>query len=203
MGLQGGGVVSNFKNLVFMTVLTTVCGFLLSFTDNLYKKFFTADAEIARKALVLFPELGGRLEGLDPQKLFSKAFEKLSFGKEEFFRLRQGLATYLKLEESMGMCGKIRLLVAYSPAMNQVIGIEVVSHGETPGLGSRIDEFSFKSQFKGLAAADGVKAGRRKNGDGEFDAITGATISSKAVEKIVNQAIQKIKAFAATSKTWK
>ena len=62
-----------------------------------------------------------------------------------------------------------------------VIGIKIVSHSETPGLGSRVDSDSFLGQYKGLAGE--LTVGK------DVDAITGSTISSKAVTKGVNSAL--------------
>lgn len=68
---------------------------------------------------------------------------------------------------------------------NKVTGIEIISQQETPGLGTRIVESSFLNQFIGKSV-DGLKI--KKDG-GKIDAITGATISSRAITNGVRQAI--------------
>ena len=88
-----------------------------------------------------------------------------------------------------GFQDEIRLLYGYEPASRRVIGMEILASRETPGLGDKI----FKSQafvdnFNDLAVEPEivvVKDGRDQ--PHEVDAITGATISSKAVVKIINQ----------------
>ena len=68
----------------------------------------------------------------------------------------------------------------------------IISHLESPGLGARITESEFRDQFIGVDIAD---IALREKG-GEIDAITGATISSKAVvEAIRDTAIEKIKSL--------
>ena len=62
-----------------------------------------------------------------------------------------------------------------------VVGIKIVSHSETPGLGSRVDSDSFLGQYKGLGGV--LTVGK------DVDAITGSTNSSKAVTKGVNSAL--------------
>ena len=58
-------------------------------------------------------------------------------------------------------------------------GIEFVSLGETPGLGSKVrDEASFRKQFIGITEAPE-----------SFDAISGATFSSKGMKKAVDTAM--------------
>jgi len=69
----------------------------------------------------------------------------------------------------------------------KVTGIEILSHMETPGLGDKITQAWFKEQFKGksLESADW----RVKKDGGEFDQITGATISPRAVVSAVRDGL--------------
>lgn len=66
-----------------------------------------------------------------------------------------------------------------------VSGIEILSHSETPGLGARITETDFLKRFFGIA--EQVVIGEN------VDAISGATISSKAVGEGVNRAMGVVK----------
>ncbi len=85
----------------------------------------------------------------------------------------------------------IRLLFGYDPAARRVIGMYVLDSRETPGLGDRIfKDAAFVGNFADLAVDPGivlVKGGRAA--DNEVDAITGATISSRAVVRIVDAAL--------------
>jgi Na+-transporting NADH:ubiquinone oxidoreductase subunit C len=68
--------------------------------------------------------------------------------------------------------------------------LKVLAHGETPGLGGRIEEAWFQDQFKGLDVSAGVKVEKEKKGvAGEVDAIAGATRTGNAVMTIINKAI--------------
>jgi len=62
----------------------------------------------------------------------------------------------------------------------------IVSNTETPGLGSRIEEDFFTNRFEGLSVSD-VKLSKE---GGKVDAITGATISSKAVTDAVQRGLE-------------
>lgn len=115
--------------------------------------------------------------------------EKSVDGVEYFDAMKGGeLIGYCIRATGSGYSGYIRMLVGIEP--NGVItGVEVLEQYETPGLGARIDETKpgekdpwFLRQFKGkIAATIAVK----KN----IDAITGATISSKAVTDAVRGAV--------------
>ena len=96
-----------------------------------------------------------------------------------------------------GYGGRIRLILAVG-ADNRLIGVRVVSHKETPGLGDYIDPKKDRNKaapwirqfdatgFEQVAAADWkvIKDG------GKFDARAGATISARAVTNAVRRALQ-------------
>ncbi len=76
-----------------------------------------------------------------------------------------------------GFGGVISMMVAVD-SEGKVTGTRIVSHSETPGLGSRIENDSFLSQF--VEASDGS----------DYDIISGSTVSSKAVIEGVNTALE-------------
>ena len=86
-----------------------------------------------------------------------------------------------------GYGGPIAIMVGVDPN-GHVTGVEILAADETPGLGSRIHEGWFKNQFvgKGLDNADW----RVKKDGGQFDQITGATISPRAVVKALKGGLE-------------
>lgn len=97
---------------------------------------------------------------------------------------------YAIANEGAGFQDQIRLLFGYDPTRGRVVGMHILASRETPGLGDKIfKDADFVANFGDLAVAPAitvVKDGR--DADNEVDAITGATISSKAVVSIINQA---------------
>ena len=100
-----------------------------------------------------------------------------------------------------GFWGPIRGYVAIDSEGERIIGITFVDHVETPGLGARIEEDWFRQQFvgKSIAVPDGqelgirlVPAGKPKR-EQDVDAITGATGTSTAVEKFLDQNLAAIR----------
>ncbi len=77
-----------------------------------------------------------------------------------------------------GYSGNIEIMVGVDDA-GRVVGIEILNHAETPGLGSKITEGWFKAQFRGKGLEDADW--RVKKDGGSFDQITGATISPRAI----------------------
>lgn len=70
-----------------------------------------------------------------------------------------------------GFEGEVELLFAIDIESEQLLGMVVLNQAETPGLGARIIEEEFYTQFSGKSIAEE-----------EMDFITGATITSKAVK---------------------
>lgn len=80
----------------------------------------------------------------------------------------------------LGFGGDMNIMVGVN-ADGTVAGIKIVSHSETPGLGNRVEDADYLSQYTG-------KTGPLTLGD-KIDAITGSTVSSKAVLDGVNTAL--------------
>ncbi len=82
-----------------------------------------------------------------------------------------------------GYSGSIRLLVACTRA-GKILGVRVTEHRETPGLGDAIEasRSDWILQFDQLSIDRlPLSAWRLQDNDGEFDQISGATITSQAV----------------------
>ena len=104
------------------------------------------------------------------------------------------------LAEGSGFQGKIKLMVGMDQDLNKLQNIEVLESIETPGLGGEITKDNFKRQFQGLNMKKKiklVKGARPKHVDAvtraTVQAITGATISSKAIVEIIEQRVATIK----------
>ncbi|HVP00330.1 MAG TPA: FMN-binding protein [Bryobacteraceae bacterium] len=94
-----------------------------------------------------------------------------------------------------GYADVISAMYAYDPDKKIITGFKVVDMRETPGLGSRIQsDPEFIANFKELDASEehpitAVKHGTKKNA-WEIDAISGATISSRAVGRALQASVQ-------------
>ena len=88
----------------------------------------------------------------------------------------------------------ISLLFGFDPSRGQVMGMKVLDHRETPGLGDKIEKDStWLARFAGVEVPLlGVKANRSSGARGEVDMITGATISSRAVIQIINHRLEEL-----------
>lgn len=98
---------------------------------------------------------------------------------------------YIVSSVGRGYSSLIKMLVA-TGTDNTVTGIEVLGHAETPGLGDRITEAEFKDRFKGKTP-DNLEVVKQPT-DTQIEAISGATISSRAVTKGVKAAVETLAA---------
>ena len=74
--------------------------------------------------------------------------------------------------------GGLHLLIGFDEG-GSICGISVISIGETPGLGTKVQNKDFLDKFKGISSEDY-----------QVDNITGATYSSKGMKAAVNTALE-------------
>lgn len=86
-----------------------------------------------------------------------------------------------------GYGGDIRLMVGLT-ADRAVVTYQVLAANETPGLGAKLGDAAFTAQFAGQPAA----ALKVKKDGGTVDALTGATITSRAVCEALADAVARV-----------
>ncbi len=109
-----------------------------------------------------------------------------------------------------GFQGKLRIMVGITPDLIQLTGIKVLEQIETPGLGTKIvvdpshkqDPYWFPAQFKGVHVKPEIVVikNAKPSTNYEVQGITGATISSKAVTRILNERIAEVLAIMRATK---
>lgn len=120
------------------------------------------------------------------QVLPASLFEKAAFDENVYIGRGPGgeVLGYAVRVAPAGYGGPISMIVGVD-TKGAVTGIVIVSHSETPGLGSRVkSDAGFLEQFVGKGANASVGSG--------IDAITSATISSKAVTAGVREAVGRV-----------
>lgn len=181
-------------------------GFLLALTYQLTLPYIEANQRLAveRAVLKIYPQTESRVgfvlgtNGLRPAETAApgEILVHAAYGKTgELHGLVAGAAAH-------GYSGVIRLLYGYSPECQCITGISVLQSTETPGFGDKIaTDPDFLANFRALDARlnpEGsalqhpivtVKHGTKTEA-WQVDAISGATITSKAVGRMLNQSAQ-------------
>jgi electron transport complex protein RnfG len=128
----------------------------------------------------------------------AKSYEAVAGVKYELYRVfdaeKQPIG-YAMPFAGNGFQGKIKIMAGVSPDASTVIGLEILDQVETPGLGTKVTEDPYRGQFTKLVAQPEIVAvkGAPPTKPNEVQTITGATISSKAVIMIVNDALRTLR----------
>jgi Na+-transporting NADH:ubiquinone oxidoreductase subunit C len=155
--------------------------------------------EAVKLQSVILDALGISLPGstMEIERLFAERVRKTSLaGRDVYVGYDAGAETvigYAFDAGGPGFWGPIAAMAAVDGTGSRLLGVNFYRHSETPGLGARITEEGFRRQFRGLEL-DGrgesffrlLPAGTAA-GPGELDAVTGATETSRAVERFLNR----------------
>ena len=109
--------------------------------------------------------------------------DRIEIGKTgiELYPARQGskiTSIAVKTYSNNGFSGRIELIVGFL-LDGTINGYKIIDQKETPGLGTKVSENKFSEQFKGMNP--GSSNFKVRQDGGEIDAVTSATISSRAV----------------------
>lgn len=106
-----------------------------------------------------------------------------------FIGKKEGETVYLAYETTAdGFGGEMGVMVGYDIQNDRLAGIGITSHKETPGVGSRVTQGDFTDRFVGKLLSARFQV---KSDGGEIDAVTGATISSKAACAAVSESVRR------------
>ena len=173
---------------IFLIVLTTICTVSLTAGNLMYMRVLAEQEREMR---------------MDILKGFGVSFTKDTFDSifKEFVEVRkESTGTYYFYEgsprlvsvitEGSGLWSIIEIFFSINLDTFRMQELKVISHGETPGLGGRIEEPWFAEQFEDLDVSKGVSLVAKTTGaPGEVDAISGASRTSEGVMTILNKAI--------------
>ncbi|ACB84092.1 RnfABCDGE type electron transport complex subunit G [Natranaerobius thermophilus] len=164
--LKLGGVL-----MVVAALSATLLGFSNSYTDPIIQE--RRMEQLENSMFEFFPE--------------AEEFIIDEIDEQEYYVVKtegevSGVATVV---DPGGYGGRIEMMVA-ADAEGTVSGVDILSHAETPGLGSEIEEPEWLQQFIGLSASQDIM------GEEKVDIISGATVSSEAVIEGVELALDNI-----------
>ena len=161
-------IMIGVKLLLICAIVAGVVSFVYSLTAEQYEK----NIQVTKNAAI------GEIFGLE-----APTCKEIAKGDTTVYTVYNGdtLIGYCVESASAGFGGDVALMVGYG-ADRTLLGVSVIAHSETPGLGAKVNEPAFLDQFKGQSGALMI-------GD-DVDAISGATISSRAVTNAVNLATE-------------
>ncbi len=181
--------------IIFMALMTALSVFLSAFLNESTAERVETLQETDLRTKILYA-FDIPVETTDPQEietLFYSHVEEQMDDEDRIFILNENGEDkgYAFPVNGPGLWGGIDGYVAISPDYSKLLGIVFVKHEETPGLGGRIEEEAYLSQFRDLALdnSGGEYIVYRPASNGNVDAIAGATLTSLSVSKLLNEDI--------------
>ncbi|NNF98950.1 MAG: FMN-binding protein [Desulfobacteraceae bacterium] len=191
------------KMVVVLTGLSLVSGGVLSYLEGSLKE--RIENTILEK--VQAPTLRQLLVGSENDPVADRF--KIGSGKDEksfFVGIFDGAPNIVVLEAfGNGYGDKVGLMVAIDVTTDKIMNVGVTTHAETPGIGANAkDDPEFAALFEGLPVGEPILV---KNDGGEISAMSGATVTSRAVcvaatsatktyEALKPQVLEQIKGFS-------
>jgi Na+-transporting NADH:ubiquinone oxidoreductase subunit C len=201
-------MIDKIKTVLFTVIITAVFALLVSGVNAALERRIATNQLVAKQRVIL--DLLGlvtseqKLAPDEIKNMFSENVETATMFKKsamEGFKLKNGNKNLLICSFSgQGFWDTIKGYIAIDTSATSIQGIEFTQHGETPGLGGRISEKEFKKRFNNKSfdqvrdddlRLKFVAEGTASRAD-EIDGITGASGTTAALEKIVNQTLEKI-----------
>lgn len=197
---------SLITDCIKLCIITLIAGLLLGLVYNITKAPIAAQEEKTKQEAykAVFSD-AAKFETVElDQKEISKVLKANDLGQNTITEIAKAvdgsgkaLGYVFSVTNPEGYGGDISLSVGIKND-GTVNGYETLSISETAGLGMKATEDDFKSNFKNKKADNFtvVKDGFGKDDDSKIDAISGATITSRAVTSGVNSCV----AYAKTLK---
>lgn len=193
----------NRDKLTYTVIFTAISAFIFVFLLSLANGATKARVEENNRILEARAYLKAAgievTEEMDVEKEFQSVFP----GFDRNLSMQQtrinGETVYISPFQGSGLWGTITGVLGMNSDFSRIVGFEILTHSETPGLGGRIDEEWFRDQFKGELVTGGIKV-RQGSGKGDtdkdnglVDSITGATRTSDSIQVIINDQIEIMK----------
>jgi len=182
---------SALRILVFCLVMGTVSGALLVGINAFTSARIARNEELKLKSSVL-DALGIPYTENNALDVFKANVEAIEKGGKTIYKSKDDAVAFEF--NGPGVWGAIYGIICLNPDLNTIRNIKIVHQEETPGLGARIAGREFLDQFKNKKTIPKLvftPAGKA-TANNEVDVITGATYSSRALEKLLNTTITNV-----------
>lgn len=181
---------SALRIIIFVIVMGTVSGLMLIGLNAFTAPIIEKNEALKLKSAIL-DVLEIAFEKDKALEVFDKNVKVMVKDTHTFYQGADGAIAFTF--SGPGLWGPIQAIASINAGLKTIRTIKILHQEETPGLGARIAEKEYLHQFKNkefIPKLIFTPQGRAK-ANNEVDAITGATGSSKALEKLLNDTIQK------------
>ncbi len=188
----------------FTFALTFLMGVVLSFAHTSTVEI-VRNNELERRQSTVLAALGIQTESQDEVFRAYSALEHAELPSEltedrPVYVYRAGDGTrFARQFTGPGVWGDITAVVSVDADRSRVIGVEILDHNETPGLGGRVTSRAFLDQLSGeKIGPEGIYVAIRGPGDdisdnSQIDGITGASGTTRAFDRMLNRELQELR----------
>ena len=185
---------SNTYIIIYSTILVLIVAFLLAFVSSSLKEKQDANVALDTEKQILNSL---NLRGLSDEEAHATYEKIVKFDEAQkvyVCTLENGDVKYVLPLKGQGMWGGISCFLAIDSDKNTVYGAYFNHESETAGLGAEIkDNADWQAKFQGkkIFAAEGdaiaLSVEKAVNNETTVDAVTGATVTSTAVSKMLQE----------------
>ena len=194
---------SNTYIIVYSTIMVVIVAFLLAFVSQTLKPMQDANVALDTEKQILNSL---NLRGLSDEEAHATYEKIVAFDEAQnvyVCTLENGDVKYVLPLKGQGMWGGISCFLAIDSDKNTVYGAYFNHESETAGLGAEIkDNADWQAKFQGKKIfADGddstiaLSVVKAVNNETTVDAVTGATVTSTAVSKMLQDQLAKYMDF--------
>ena len=167
------------KGIIVLLAVTSLSGYLLAQVFGVTQPLIEEQRRIeeARLNREIFPEGSSFVDTMENGREFVSVYDSRDNRIGVIFQFRAtGYGGPITIKAGKDNDGRIK-------------AVRILEHKETPGLGARITDESFLEQFK--RAEPETLYLKKDSASGQIDAVTGATISSRALTDAVREELQR------------
>ncbi len=189
-------------SVLYMFMITLVFTSVVTITRHYTQDLIELNEQAKIKRIILnvfgiFPDDG--ITSADVVETFNNRVRKINLNNSTVYAALENDGQtpmgYAFLLSGPGFWGPIHSVAAIDSHAEQILGVRFYNHVETPGLGARISEAWFFKQFNSLHINESQSGGKiftlkrpgKASGANQLNAITGATMTSQAVESFLNK----------------
>lgn len=168
-----------FKPVIVLLCICIIIPLALSVTNYITKDAIASNSEKSRN------ETMARLVDAD-------SFEESTSGEATYYTAYKdkSAVAFIYINQAMGYGGAVEVMTVFD-IDGSIKAVDILdASNETPGLGQNVTKKSFYPQYSGKKGEISVVKNGADEEANEINAVTGATISSKAVTAAVNEAVK-------------
>ncbi len=193
-------MTNSWQMIRLLGVVSLMCGLLIVGTER-----YTAVRIRHNQETIMRESVARLLPGIEKQIIYGigasgqlAILPNLEGSEPRFFAGYDGSGKFLGVvveARERGYADVISAMYCYQPATQTITGFQVIDMKETPGLGNKISsDPGFLENFRHLDATGPIAAVKHgaKQHPWEIDAISGATISSRAVGRMLQGSVAKV-----------